>query len=376
MKKTMNFPVLSLLAVMLFYSCGRSTNTIFPYLVDVESGLKNVGSVAMSSLGKRISYIPLETDSVCLLQRISNLALTDSFIFVGDGTRLLKFSDDGKFLSKIGSEGRGPGQYINLSAIQADQKTRELYVLALRQMLVYDFNGNLKRTFKIDFPVRQFLLDNENNIVLHSINVPEAPTNEFSLYILDSSGNLVKKFKNDVVRVNKGMVVMTSPMYLYDGLIHFVEFGADTVHEYNNETRKPYAVFSLGNLKLQADPTMEEAPNIKGLWINDSKENDEYFFFSYWEGLSNPGKNCIYDKKTGKITVLNDNEFTNDLDGGLNFWPKRILEDYTMVDFEEAISVVNHIKEKQAAGEKVDNKLLDLLNRIDENSNPVLVFLK
>jgi hypothetical protein len=375
MKKILNVPVL-FLAMILFISCSRNANMNGLYLVDVESGLKNVGSAAMSSLGKRISYIPLETDSACLLQRISNLALTDSFIFVGDGTRLLKFSDEGKFLSKIGSEGRGPGQYINLSAIQADQKTRELYVLALRQMLVYDFSGNLKRTFKIDFPVRQFLLDNENNIVLHSINIPEAPSNAFSLYILDRSGNLVKKIKNDVVRVNKGMVVMNSPMYLYNGMIHFVEFGADTVHEYNNVTRKPYAVFRLGNLKLQPDPTMAEAPNIKGLWINDSKENDDYFFFSYWEGLSNPGKNCIYDKKTGKITVLNDNEFTNDLDGGLNFWPKRILEDNTLVDFEESISMVNRIKEKQTAGEKTDKKLLDLMNKINENSNPVLVLLK
>jgi hypothetical protein len=148
------------------------------------------------------------------------------------------------------------------------------------------------------------------------------------------------------------------------------------VHEYNNVTRKPYAVFRLGNLKLQPDPTMEEAPNVKGLWINDSKENDKYFFFSYWEGLSNPGKNCIYDKKTGKITVLNDNEFTNDLDGGLNFWPKRILEDNTLVDFEESISMVNRIKEKQTAGEKTDKKLLDLMNKINENSNPVLVLLK
>lgn len=375
MKKILNVLMTAFLVIMLFYSCSRTNDLNTTYLVDVENGLKNVGSPMMSTLGKRIEYIPLETDSACLLQRISNLAITDSFIFASDGTRLLKFSDDGNFISQIGSEGRGPGQYINLSAIQADQKARELYVLALRQMVVYDFNGNLKRTFKIDLPTRQFLLD-ENNIVFHLINLPDAPNNEFSLFILDRSGNLKEKIKNDVVRVNKGMVVLTSPMYLYNGLVHFIEFGADTLYEYVNESRKPYAVFRLGNLKIQPDPTMEEVPNIKGLWINDSKETDDYFFFSYWDGLSNQGKNCIYDKKTGSITVLEKNKFINDIDGGLNFWPKRILADNTLIDFEEAISFVNHLKDKQSSGEKIDKKLNDLLNRIDENSNPVIVVLR
>lgn len=375
MKKILNVLIAAFLVIMLFYSCSRTNDLNTTYLVDVENALKNVGSPIMSTLGKRLEYIPLETDSACLMERIANLAITDSFIFASDGTRLLKFSDDGKFISQIGSEGRGPGQYTNLSAIQADQKARELYVLALRQMLVYDFNGNLKRTFKIDLPTRQFLLD-ENNIVFHLINLPDAPNNEFSLFILDRSGNLKEKIKNDVVRVNKGMVVLTSPMYLYNGLIHFIEFGADTLHEYINSTRKPYAVFRLGNLKIQPDPTMEEAPNIKGLWINDSKETDDYFFFSYWDGLSNPGKNCIYDKKTGSITVLEENKFINDVDGGLNFWPKRILTDNTLIDFEEAISFVNHLKDKQSSGEKIDKKLNDLLNRIDENSNPVIVVLR
>ena len=330
----------------------------------------------MSSLGRHIEYVPLETDTASLLSRIANLAITDSFIFASDGTRLIKFSIDGSFIGKVGSEGRGPGQYTNLSSLQADNEKQELYVLAMRQVLVFGFDCKLKRTFNIDFPVRQFLLEGEDKIVFHPINLPVPPDNTYSLYISDRSGNILENIVNDLARVNKGMVIQSSPMYIYEGSLHFMEFGTDTMFIYKSSTREPYAVFHLGDLKLPPDPTIEEAPSAKGIWINDSKETDEFLLFSYWEGLSGGGKKCIYEKRTSAITVLKENDFINDLDGGLNFWPNRILPDKTLVDFEEAITFINHLKDQSAKGTLIDEKLKELLNKIDENSNPVLVFLR
>ncbi|MDO9579227.1 MAG: 6-bladed beta-propeller, partial [Bacteroidales bacterium] len=167
----------SLLAVGLFLvSCNRSnpSDTELPYHVNLERDIDNISSMPLSYLGSKLEYIPIETDSACLIKTISNVSISDSFLFVSDYYRLLLFNKSGKYIRQIGSNGRGPGEYSRVLDFIVDEKSREVYVLSSRQVLVFDFNGQFNRDFKLGFPSNQFVLNESNELVLHPFNLAQA----------------------------------------------------------------------------------------------------------------------------------------------------------------------------------------------------------
>ena len=67
-------------------------------------------------------------------------------MFVADGyngTRVVKFDKDGKFVTAWGTRGNGPGQFNVVHGIAADPMTRRVYVSdrGNKRMQVFDENG-------------------------------------------------------------------------------------------------------------------------------------------------------------------------------------------------------------------------------------------
>lgn len=362
------------------YNFKNSFTATLPYHIDIEKGIKNVRSVPLSTLGSQLEYIPLETDPACLLKSITNAFVSDSFLYVSDGSRLLLFARNGKFIRQIGSAGKGPGEYSRIGDFIVDRNSREIYVLSSRMVLVFSFNGQFKRDFKLDFPCNQFIMNEKNNLIFHPFNLP-VPTTEpvYSWYTTDKSGIVLSKMNNSLKRVNRGLTVPVSPLYMFDRTPHFMEFGIDTLYYSDNLVKKPYAIFKLGNLKYKPDPTMAEVPGLKGkIFIYDVKENTKSLFIKI---MGDSTTNCNFDKSSSTFSVLKENEFVNDIDGGLPFWPKRILDDNTLIDYADAFKLIQYINKNMQAEVKVKDikkadQLKTIVKQLDETSNPVLIILK
>ena len=362
------------------YNFKNSSIPALPYQIDIEKGIKNVRSVPLSTLGSQLEYIPLETDPACLLKSISNAFVSDSFLYVSDGSRLLLFVRNGKFIRQIGSEGKGPGEYSRIADFIVDKNSREIYILSSRMVLIYSFNGQFKMDFKIDFPCSQFIMNEKNNLIFHPFNLP-IPTTEpgYSWYITDKSGVVLTKMINSLKRVNRGFTVPTSPLYMFDRTPHFMEFGIDTLYYLDNLVKKPYAIFKLGNIKFKPDPTMEEVPGLQGkIFIYDVKENAKSLFIRIMDDSTTY---CNFDKSSSTFSALKENGFFNDIDGGLVFWPKRILDDNTLIDYADAYKLIQYMNKNTQTEVKVKdikkaNQLKAFVKQLDETSNPVLIILR
>lgn len=378
--RTGSFALLTTL--LLLTSCNNSDhgNSDLPYNVNLERDIDNISSMPLSYLGSKLEYIPLETDSTCIIKSISNVFVSDSFLFVSDYYRLLLFNKSGKYIRQIGSNGRGPGEYSRVLDFVVDEKSREVYVLSSRQVLVFDFNGQFNRDFKLGFPSNQFVLNESNELVLHPFNLAQA-TDEpvYSWYILNKNGKDRAKIPNELKRVNGGIIIPNSPLYMYNDTLHFMEFGIDTLYSYKNNVKKPHVIFYAGNLKFPPDPTIDEVPTIKGkIWVKDVLETKKSLFMkiSWWRDLSTSISKCVFDKSTSEFTNLKDNGFTNDIDGGLPFWPEIILDDNFMIDFVDAFDLIKLYKDKKPVENKTQSSQLeDVMKNLTETSNPVIIIL-
>ena len=365
-----------IVSVLLFAGCRNNdlNDSILPYNIDLEQGINNINSIPLSTIGSKLEYIPLETYPECLIKTITNVSVTDSFIFVSDYDRILLFDISGNYIRQIGSTGRGPGQYPNVGNFIVDPDQREVFVLSSRMVLVYSFEGRFKRDFKTDFPSRQFIMDETGNLILHPFNLPQPSEDPvYSWYIFDKNGIIISKLPNTLKRVNGGVIVPFSPLYIYNGTSHFMEFGVDTLYNYTNNEKIPYAVFNYGNMKYPPDPTMAEVQNIDGkIWISDVRETKKLLFINVWWDLSDSISNCIFDKKLSSFAVLKDNSFRNDIDDGMPFWPEKIINDDLMIDYIDAFDLITYARDNQTESKQ----FYEAVEHLSETSNPVIIILK
>jgi hypothetical protein len=363
---------------LLLASCKSSTSSESPYLIDLETGITNISSVPLSSIGNKLEYIPLETDTACLIQTITNAFLTDSFIFVSDYDKLLKFDNRGNFLKQIGTKGRGPGEYPSLGNFLVDEVNKEIFVLSERIVLVFDFEGNFKRDFNIDSPCRQFILNKDKELIFHPFNIANPGIDTaYSWFITDRTGVIRTKLVNTLKRINNALIVPVSPLYLYDETPHLMEFGVDTLYNYVSNEKIPYAIFNPGKLKFPPDPTMAEVPEINGkIWINEIRETRKLFFVNLWWDLSDSISNCIYDKSSKSFSILKNGAFDNDIDGGLAFWPKKVINETLFLDYADAFKLIKFAKKAHPNINEQSTPFFDVVKHLSETSNPVLIILK
>jgi hypothetical protein len=389
-----------LTGAMILSSCKNnnqyesSSRGDFPYQVNIEKSINNLKDVSLSRIGSEPEYIALESKQECMLGEITKIALSDSFIYVSDGKKLLQFKRDGEFVKQIGLVGRGPGEYSSVADFYIDEQRRKIFLLDYKHILVFDIDGLYKRSFYLDFRAIQIIAQDTNTLIFHDVNLYmkiiensdiNLPDTLYSIHITDTSGNNVVKIKHDVRKPNEPYINITSsPLYLFNGTAHFLETGIDTLYKFNKSNREPYAFFNLGKMKM--DPRMVDkekyGKQLKNkLWIVSLVEDNNYFFVDLMQSLSDSISYCLVNKRTSEIAILRSKGLLNDIDEGINFWPRSIYKVSILIDYVDAFKFLDFINKKLEGEPKgIDlsrlNQFRVLKGKLTETSNPVLMILK
>ncbi len=367
-----------------------------PYKIALGENLNKTEDVPLSVLSKQLKYIVLETTPDCLLRKIDHMVFTDKYIFISDFTALYKFGVDGKFIQKIGKTGRGPGEYRNVFTFAIDEPLNKIFLTNWGIFQEYDFAGNYIRSIKIKsiitgFNSIQYIIQNSDKFIFHLANELEYINPiEYSLIITDTNAIPVMKFKNHNKRKSKpGITIAKSPFYLFQGQLRFMEYGVDTLFTLQSDSLKPYAIFDLGRFKMNPDPIIpfeaSESEKVlkqlsKKLRISDIIEDNDFLYIKLAYGFTDSLKLGIFNKHDNNITFLNKRGFINDLDGGVNFWPRYIYKDSVLVDYVNAYDFKTAVSDKisHALKDKYGEeytKLIHMVGELKDESNPVLLIL-
>lgn len=340
----------------------------------------------LSSLLKDIRYVALETKDTCLLNRPTNITLTDKYIVMDGGQKTECFvfdKKDGKYLRTIGMrEDPGPTGYTGA--------TYPLYVVGNEIALKaewgdkYKFfsldDGSLLRTVdgKIDgrtWPNNYLYPLNDSTMLQYDEN--RKGNLSIGLQVCTWSGNVLKKFPatNNFEWDKRMEYQIGYPdeilFHRYKGHVYFQEFTSDTIFRLN-ERLESEPVYVVGKGDQIPEPnlrnTLNQNEKFKRLIkFEYTMETDRYLLMmgNRWNNQA-----CIYDKQTGKTIRVESEDpvgFTNDLNGFLPFWPIGRGCGSTQNEVWDILSVDKYIEGVEQTGKN----LLGIDLQFDDN--PVIV---
>ena len=254
-------------------------------------------NILMSSIFTISNIIPLETSELSLLGKVEKILKRDGVIYVKSRNRpLALFDDKGHFIHNVGKIGSGPEDYSML--IDFDIRNKEIYILTINKIQVYDQEGNWVRSVPLDLDASGIRLTDDKMLIF-------ALGNENVIHLLDNSGQNIKSVlkKNQALRLCRNI-----PFVKYGNYILFPMGRSNDILAYDNSENgefKKISYLSSGQL------SNEEESDLMGNNRNYKNELDNLGFF---DGIITDNTHVIVPFiKNGKIRLWIKNIKTSQL---------------------------------------------------------------
>ncbi len=208
MKITIKYLIFALLVQL--YSCtenntGRNISTSFPEsasnLIVIKPEMTEEWFTDATHLFRNIRLVPLETTPECLIGSINRMQVYEERIFIMDemSNALLTFDLNGKFLSKIGAVGHGPGEYVQIDYFHIDFEKKQIVITDLMSYYVlrYDMNGTFIKKVKIPLWIEGISPWTNGGYLLHANfrNNKKTLKQEHNILLCDSNMKIVKAYQ-------------------------------------------------------------------------------------------------------------------------------------------------------------------------------------
>ncbi|MDR2533701.1 MAG: 6-bladed beta-propeller [Tannerellaceae bacterium] len=399
----------------------------FPGTVNLVDAINNVdSSIKMSDFVESITYIPLKLPNDYFLKFcwLSAYDEKEKIFIVGDIFNVLIVDSAGQFKSPVGRRGQGPGEYPQRSSVTIDTEGKAIYLQAAHtgRIQKYDYNGRfIKTVFSISrdslFTSNVFYRDSKFVMVgevFYSSLINRLDI-IYGFGLKDSTGKWLDARPPQVAqvvdKVKNGRYVQFMP---FGDLSFYKEFPlllymglSDTIFTAQDNKIVPRYFLNYGNEKpdlteLWAMGDERRRAIYKSIFItNKAFETDRYLFvkvkkkkveyiiihdkytgedkavtYDYW-GIPGDMKNEMLDNINAYFG------FRNDIDGGVDAYPHITSDDgrywVSYIDAHLMKSVLtdeyfaSRTDVKDIAGQ---NQLKELVGKLDENDNPVLILMK
>lgn len=386
--------ILILITSLLVFYCNNSNNKDKDQIVTFDlKELPEISTVKLSDLGfVDIEYIPLETTTFSVISRINEIKIGNGFFLIKFFNAILKFQDDGSFITKIGTEGRGPNEFTIAHDVDIDKKNQNIYLVSAWQMKfnVYSESSKFLRTFHCPLNTTNFKIT-EDWLLCYSIN--SFGNIETSFNLIDTHGRIIKSFPNkypwNKVQANTAIFKNENIFYRFNDRLFKKEIYSDTVYVFENKVFKPHIVIEQGKKLL----TTEARSEFSSIYLfenfidqNNLFEFGDYIYYEFMYGFKIGGNNKLYGfvgskKNDFQVLINSEQGLTNDLDGGPNIWPKSLKDDNTIISWVDALQLKTLVsseafKNSRPKYQEKKKELEKLAERLKETDNPVLMLVR
>ena len=393
--------ILYVLLVLFCANCTRTTTKIEDLNIieiDIIANLSKTRQVNLSNIASSIEYCVLETNEQCLIGPNTFIYCSKDYVVtVGIDQCYVFDRKTGAFLRKISSMGQGPGDYTETISKFWDGNKEQICVWGNMQYLFYNIDGKLSHKInKFNPNIREFIAF-ENLYVGYVHNTTGNSSIRIAFY--DNTGILINSIPN--YRVWKKTHARSTSgndarMYTFNDELYYKDIYCDTLYQIKDFKLHPRYIFITGNrsvpYEIQEDGQFDLLAAIKG----DEYDRYEKYFVIY-KVLEDKKQlyftiehkkhlyPAIYYKTEDELQIMHPvsmprpsrdwiiplHGFENDLDGGLPFWPQQMVSDNEMM----CVYTIEELSQLDAS-KIIDTKLKNVLNRLDADSNPIVVITK
>lgn len=296
--------------LMLQTSCRKQNgNSGISQPIEWNCEKMTADSLDSKEIFKTVTFIPLETTDKSLMGHVDKAVFCDSIVFVMDkmtAANICAFNaETGNFLWKIGSFGKGRGEYIRLCDFSIDKSKKHIYVLSERnKMMQFDLRGKFIGQKKLPFYSTNFEIFEDKYYFVCGTQ------SEYNLYMTDTDFNI--QFGHfPMSDYGENYVQGIHPLFKKDDGILYTRHLDNNVYKINNkgEVSIEYAI-NLGRDSIDFSLLKNKSTDVKEL-IGRSACDVKYFYdgqrYAYIMFLiNNKAVNSIYDKKDGTVITCRD----------------------------------------------------------------------
>lgn len=353
--------------------------------------LPKISVVKLSDLGfVDIEYIPLETTPNCVISHILKIEIGNGFYLIQNLNKIYEFQNDGSFVSKIGTEGRGPNEYTVAHDIDIERRNQNIYLVSAwqKKFFVYTEYGDFLRTFHSPQNTINFRVT-KDGILCYNSNV--MANTDISYNLIDTLGRTIKNFSNKYpwTRVGTSLLAAENLYYRFDNRLFKKEIYSDTIYTFEDKEFKPHLVIEQGGKLLTPEARSKYGPEyLSEHYIIQTNlfEFGDYIYYEFSYDFKIGGQNFyrgfIGSKKNNSQVLIDASKgLINDLDNGPNIILKSIKDDNTIISWVDALEL-----KKLVASEDFNNsnpkyperkkELEKLAKKIKESDNPIIVLVK
>lgn len=344
-------------------------------ILRLKPDLQKAGEMKMSELFSSITYIPLETKQECLIGYM-NVSFFGKDLIVKtntEGMSIFRFSQEGRFINKIGNTGRGPEEFADYSDILLSGDT--VFVLSnfTREIICYSIKGTFLTRYKLETTGRpRSIVQLSDRSYLISLSDP------------DKIGNILKTDKN--FKTISGMMpyvpLATNPLPFkfkrsFDKIFYYYNY-IDTIFEVSKGYMIPSMIVDYGKYDAKKDLSTNAENNLilNKPSISEFNSSNYYYQLNIYYPYRNLSYTNLYRIADGKQVTWT--KLINDLDdGALDRWAGRIV-DNNMVFTLMPLTIIQRFNEMTEA-EKLNPKnsgFVTMAEKITHESNPVIMICK
>lgn len=182
---------------LIFFILTTSCKSQKKDLIEFDPTTLYGNKITLAEIADDLTYIPLDNSIPMGLIHNNYKFVNNSIFFSVTFTGILEFSRDGKFIRKIGSIGRGPGEYTYYKHFSVDEEKGLIYVLDYvnkrNSMKVYSGTGDFLKGISLSEcgdNINTFEYFNSKLFVFKSLSFGDS---KYNWIICDTSGNIIKK---------------------------------------------------------------------------------------------------------------------------------------------------------------------------------------
>ena len=319
-----------LLLSFLLISCSNTLKN--SELIEISVDTDQTVSLQLSEITENVRAVELETtvESMINPDRISRVLTLDGNVIIVQSNKILLFNPDGKFIRSIGSKGQGPGEFISIRNVAADEKNNRLFVISNPKIICYNINGNFLRESSLAHKTETWgsikdinYINDEVIIIVDEVRNDDKGSYTHSvIYRLNDDLNITDScairdtksisvwlnyFQNYVLQVNSN-IYLFYPYTFMRSEIPVEKVFRDTLYLFKNNALVP-------EYRLKFSKDLFDGEGKANYSLYHLYRSSRYVFALYYD-LKKDFENCsfcfCYDSKTGKGYNMQDG-FVDDI---------------------------------------------------------------